>query len=138
MNVSSTRKVSSSSSPIKRTERHYAPGAEGHPFVEVVDTTNNVLVRDESDEYKRQQPPFERQDNEEKQGSISSGAIEALSASGVYETEEPSPNYQNRQVNVYDNNQAIVEDENDNAADNPYLKHLYEKNKILEEVDEFV
>lgn len=51
MNVSSTRKVSSSSSPIKRTERHYAPGAEGHPFVEVVDTTNNVLVRDESDEY---------------------------------------------------------------------------------------
>ena len=49
MNVSSTRKVSSSSSPIKRTERHYAPGAEGHPFVEVVDTTNNVLVRDESD-----------------------------------------------------------------------------------------
>ena len=142
MNVSSTRKVSSSSSPIKRTERHYAPGAEGHPFVEVVDTTNNVLVRDESDEYK---PPFERQDNEEKQGSISSGkayvssgAIEALSASGVYETEEPSPNYQNRQVNVYDNNQAIVEDENDNAADNPYLKHLYEKNKILEEVDEFV
>lgn len=101
--------------------------------------------RDESDEYKRQQPPFARQDNEEKQGSISSGkayvssgAIEALSASGVYETEEPSPNYQNRQVNVYDNNQAIVEDENDNAADNPYLKHLYEKNKILEEVDEFV
>ena len=145
MNVSSTRKVSSSSSPIKRTERHYAPGAEGHPFVEVMDTTNNVLVRDESDEYKRQQPPFARQDNEEKQGSISSGkayvssgAIEALSASGVYETEEPSPNYQNRQVNVYDNNQAIVEDENDNAADNPYLKHLYEKNKILEEVDEFV
>ena len=144
MNVSSTRKVSSSSSPIKRTERHYAPGAEGHPFVEVVDTTNNALVRDESDEYKRQQPPFERQDDE-KQGSISSGkayvssgAIEALSASGVYETEEPSPNYQNRQVNVYDNNQAIVEDENDNAADNPYLKHLYEKNKILEEVDEFV
>ena len=44
MNVSSTRKVSSSSSPIKRTERHYAPGAEGHPFVEVVDTTNNVLM----------------------------------------------------------------------------------------------
>ena len=142
MNVASTRKVSSSSSPIKRTERHYAPGAEGHPFVEVVDTTNNVLVRDESDEYKRQQPPFERQNNEEKQGSISSGkayvSSGAIEASGVYETEEPSPNYQNRQVNVYDNNQAIVEDENDNAADNPYLKHLYEKNKILEEVDEFV
>ena len=48
MNVSSTRKVSSSSSPIKRTERHYAPGAEGHPFVENIDTRNNVLVRDES------------------------------------------------------------------------------------------
>ncbi len=69
---------------------------------------------------------------------ITTALLEALSASGVYETEEPSPNYQNRQVNVYDNNQAIVEDENDNAADNPYLKHLYEKNKILEEVDEFV
>ena len=83
MNVSSTRKVSSSSSPIKRTERYYAPGAEGHPFVEVVDTTNNVLVRDESDEYKRQQPPFARQDNEEKQGSISSG--KAYVSSGAIE-----------------------------------------------------
>lgn len=145
MNISSTRKVSSSSSPVKRTERNYAVGAEGHPFVETIDTRNNVLVRDESEEQGKKNSAFEQQDKEEKQNGISSSqafvsasAIEALSASGVYDNDEQSQNYRNRQVNVYDNNQSMVRDERDYSADNPYLKHLYEKNKILEDVDEFV
>ncbi len=145
MNVSSTRKVSSSSSPIKRTERHYAPGAEGHPFVENIDTRNNVLVRDESEEQNKKNSAFEQKEKEDKQSGISSSqayvsasAIEALSASGVYDESEPTQNYRNKQVNVYDNNQAMVKDERDYSADNPYLKHLYEKNKILKDVDEFV
>ncbi len=145
MNVSSTRKVSSSSSPIKRTERHYAPGAEGHPFVENIDTRNNVLVRDETEEQNKKDSAFEQKEKEPKQNGISSSqafvsasAIEALSASGVYDDAAQSPNYRNHQVNVYDNNQAMMQDERDSSADNPYLKHLYEKNKILEDVDEFV
>lgn len=146
MSISSTSKVSSSSSPIKRTERSYGAGAEGNPFVEVIDTTNNVLVRDEERQNRQQQSAYEHQEPEERKSAISSSgqayvsasAIEALSASGVYETSETSPDYQNRQINVYDNNQSIVEIEDDDSADNPYLKHLYERNKILEEVDEFV
>ena len=145
MNVSSTRKVSSSSSPIKRTERHYVLGAEGHPFVENIDTRNNVLVRDETEEQNKKDSAFEQKEKEPKQNGISSSqafvsasAIEALSASGVYDDTSQSPNYRNHQVNVYDNNQAMMQDERDSSADNPYLKHLYEKNKILEDVDEFV
>lgn len=146
MSISSTSKVSSSSSPAKRTERSYGAGSEGNPFVEIIDTTNNVLVRDEERENRQQQSAFESREQEEKKANISSSgrtyvsasAIEALSASGVYDNSEASPDYQNRHVNVYDNNQAIVEEDDDGNADNPYLKHLYERNKILEEVDEFV
>lgn len=145
MNISSTRKVSSSSSPIKRTERHYAQGAEGHPFVENIDTRNNVLVRDGTEEQNKKNSAFEQKEKKDKQADISSSqafvsasAIEALSASGVYDEAEPTQNYRNKQVNVYDNNQAMVKDERDYSADNPYLKHLYEKNKILEDVDEFI
>ena len=69
---------------------------------------------------------------------MSASAIEALSASGVYDEAQQPQNYRNKQVNVYDNNQAMVKDERDYSADNPYLKHLYEKNQILEDVDEFV
>ena len=54
MSVSATSKVSSSSSPLKRTERRYGTGAEGNPLVENIDTTNNVLVRDESGEDRQQ------------------------------------------------------------------------------------
>ncbi len=145
MSVSATSKVSSSSSPLKRTERRYGTGAEGNPFVENIDTTNNVLVRDESGEDRQQKSAYDNQEKETKRDSISasptfvsSAAIEALSASGVYEISDEAVDSAHHKVNVYDNNKAIIGDDNDNAADNPYLKHLYEKNKILEEVDEFV
>lgn len=145
MNISSTRKVSSSSSPIKRTERNYSAGAEGHPFVENIDTRNNVLVKDETEQQGKKNSTFGSQEKEEKQAGISSSqafvsasAIEALSASGVYDDIDTSPNSRNRQVNVYDNNQSMMKDERDYSADNPYLKHLYEKNKILEDIDELI
>lgn len=145
MNISSTRKVSSSFSPVKRTERNYSVGAEGHPFVENIDTRNNVLVKDEAEEQNKHNSEFDRKDKEEKQTNISSSqafvsasAIEALSASGVYDDIETSPNSRNRQVNVYDSNQSMMKDDRDYSVDNPYIKHLYEKNKILEDIDEFI
>jgi len=146
MSVSSTSKVSGSSSPLKRTERHYGVGTEGNPFVETIDTTNNVLIRDDAGENRQQQSAYEREDKEEKpngisasQTYVSSGALEALSASGVYDIPETPINTQHHKVNVYDNNQAIIGDDNDNTVDNPYhLKHLYEKNEILEEIDELI
>ena len=148
MNISSTRKVSSSSSPLKRTGRNYAIGAEGHPFVENIDTRNNVLVKDEADKQNKKNSDFAEQKKEEKNTGISSSqayvsalALEVLGASDIYnenDTIERTQSYQNKQVNVYDNNQSMVQDERDSSADNPYLKHLYEKNKILEDIDELV
>lgn len=145
--ISSTRKVSSSpsSSSPRRTERNYGAGSEGHPFVEVIDTTNNVLVRDDSTEnHQQQESPFEEKPQEARRQAIGGtstfipSAIEALTASGVYEQPAENETAKNRKVNVYDNNQSMVKEDEDNSYDNPYLKHLYEKNEIIEEVDEFV
>lgn len=146
--ISSTRKVSSSpsSSPARRTERKYGAGSEGHPFVEVIDTTNNVLVREDSTEdHKQQQNPFEQDKSDSKQAAPGNkpttyipGAIAALAASGVYEQQAETAKTQNHKVNVYDNNQSMLQEDEDNSYDNPYLKHLYEKNEVIEEVDEFV
>ncbi len=145
--ISSTRKVSSSPSSAtpRRTERNYGTGSEGHPFVEVIDTTNNVLVRDDSTENHQQQAsPFEDKPKEGNRQSIGGtstfipSAIEALTASGVYEQQAENETTKNRKVNVYDNNQSMVKEDENSSYDNPYLKHFYEKNEIIEEVDEFV
>ena len=107
MSVSSTSRVSSSSSPVKRTERHYGVGAEGNSFVEVIDTTNNVLVRDDNDNQHSQQQNYKHPQQEDSkntiasdQAHVSSGAIEALSASGVYDTQEEDGRHRHRQVNI--------------------------------------
>lgn len=147
MSVASTSKVSSSSSPLKRTERRYGASAEGNAFVENIDTTNNVLVRDDSENDSQQKPAYDNPQQEEKKNTfsasptyMSSSAIEALSASGVYDATDTdtAANSSLQKVNIYDNNKAIIGDDNDNSVDNPYIKHLYENNTILEEVDELV
>ena len=41
-------------------------------------------------------------------------------------------------VGVYDNNQAIIKDEELDRTGHSYLKHFYEKNEPVAEVDEFI
>lgn len=62
--------------------------------------------------------------------------IEALAASGVYEETAVSDN--SHKVGVYDNNQAIIKDEELDRTGHSYLKHFYEKNEPVAEVDEFI
>ena len=62
-------------------------------------------------------------------------AIEALSASGVYDDEQ---DHHSNKVNVYGNNQSIIKDDEIERTGHNYLKHFYETNKVLEEVDELV
>ena len=148
MSISSTRKVSSStggvrSTSLKRAEHNYSSGSDGESFVEVIDASNNVSVRDdERDTKDKRKQAFEKPERDSEKSKISNAptyipsAIEALSASGVYDEVEENTNIS--RVNVYGNNQTIIKDEEVERTGHSYLKHFYEKNELLEEVDELV
>lgn len=66
-------------------------------------------------------------------------ALEALAASGVYDdVPDEAPNSGSRKIGVYDNNQSIIRDPGSEQLSHSYLKHFYERNEIIEEVDELV
>ena len=147
MSISSTRKVSGSHSSPARSE-YTRRGGEGESFVEVVDTTNNVWINDDAGEqhHNQQETTFKQKKENKSQKNISStgrtyipNAIEALTASGVYDDEhaEKRPNGNNK-IGIYDNNQSIITEEKNEQYAHRYLKHFYERNEIIQEVDELV
>lgn len=146
MSITSTRKVSGSPSPTRRTERSYALGGQGESFVENIDTTNNVSINDDSkNRHNESEQSFNSKDEKEEKTDISTAptyiasAIEALAASGVYEQVENMPQTNaSHKIGVYDNNQSILKEERDERSGHPYLKHFYEKNEVVEEIDELV
>lgn len=144
MSITATRKVSSTTASSKRPER-YVAGVEGHPFVEMIDTTNNVSIKDEArDENESRKQAFETPEKSDNKNDISSNsnyipsAIEALSASGVYENAESVPAQNSGKIGVYGNNQSIIKEDKKEREGHSYLKHFYEKNELVEEVDELV
>lgn len=144
MSITATRKVSSTTASTKRSER-YVAGVEGHPFVEMIDTTNNVSIRDEGrEENESRKQAFDAPEKPDNKNDVSSNsgyipsAIEALSASGVYENTESAPTQNSGKIGVYDNNQSIIKEDKKEREGHSYLKHFYEKNELVEEVDELV
>lgn len=146
MSITSTRKVSGSPSPTRRTERSYALGGQGESFVENIDTTNNVSINDDSkNRHNESEQSFNSREKEEEKAEISvsptyiASAIEALAASGVYDSVSvPPQSSASHKIGVYDNNQSIIKERQDDRNGHPYLKHFYEKNEIVEEIDELV
>ena len=141
MSIASTRTVSSSTS-ASRTERSYAAGNRKSQFVENIDTNNNVLVRDEPDNQSSHKNFSKDQDNNQNKKDITpstayvNNSIEALAVSGVFDNEDTTP--ANKNVNVYNNNQSIIRDEELERTGRNYLKHFYEKNEHLIDVDELI
>lgn len=144
MSIAPTRRVGSSTS-APRADKSYAAARLNSQFVEMIDTNNNVLVRDENNE-RHPQEPFAKEKNDaapQKQFSADTpyvaSSIEALAVSGVFDEETPeSDNASNHKVGVYDNNQSIIRDEELERTGRSYLKHFYEKNEHIADVDEFV
>lgn len=143
MSISSTRKVSSSTSAPSKSEYAYNRGGQGEHFVEVIDTANSISVNnkpfDEQQSKQRQSKP----DDTPKQNDQLSGkrtyipnALEALAASGVYDDAAESRIGQN--LGVYNSNQSIIHNQEEDKLHHGYLKHFYERNEIIEEVDELV
>ena len=146
MSVTSTRKVSGSPSSPARPD--YRRGGEGESFVEVVDTTNNVWVNNNAagEQREQQSSSFRKKEDKKSQKEVSAtgrtyipNAIEALTASGVYdEAENNAKNREHHKIGVYNNNQSIIKENDDEQISHQYLKHFYERNEIIEEVDELV
>lgn len=142
MSVTSTRRVSGSTVSSHNVQKYY--GDSNESFVEHIDTTNNVAVRDEKEhDTERRHQSFSEKSEEQEQKNISTSptyvtsAIEALAASGVYDIPVETPKNTNS-VGVYDNNQAIVRDEEVDSKGRSYLKHFYEKNELLQEVNKLI
>ena len=143
MSVSATRRVgTSTSSP--RAERGYSANGQNSQFVEYIDTQNNVLVRDETNEHHRENNEYQRQNkkDEQQQEFSSSNAyvhnsVSAIAASGVLET-EAEYGHTSRNIGVYDTNQSIIRDEELERTGRNYLKHFYEKNEHLMDIDKLI
>ena len=140
MSIAPTRRVGSSTT-APRADKSFAAARQSSQFVEMIDTNNNVLVRDENTPQQNPQSYDQEKKQKEPEKAISADApyvassIEALAVSGVFE-EENTP--ANNKVGVYDNNQSIIRDEELERTGRSYLKHFYEKNEHFIDVDEFV
>ena len=113
--------------------------------MENIDTRNNVLVRDDTEGHSRQNnspPEKDQSDNPDKKFAATvpyvTNSIEALAVSGVFEEEPREIPQASHKIGVYDNNQAIIKDEELDRTGRNYLKHFYEKNEHLIEVDELI
>ena len=147
MSITSTRKVSGSQGSPTRPE-YTRRGGEGESFVENVDTNNNVWVNNNADNERehQQNSNFRKKEKKDNKKEISStgktyipNAIEALTASGVYDDASSSPHIEGRnKIGVYHSNQSIVTEEKKEQYSHQYLKHFYERNEIIEEIDELV
>ncbi|MBE6452535.1 MAG: hypothetical protein E7012_03485 [Alphaproteobacteria bacterium] len=141
MSISATRKVGSSSSP--RTERGYSANGKNTQFVEHIDTQNNVLIKDDSGNHSSHDNYYHQEDKENSKTEISPTSayvhnnINALAASGALENIEDNTHSVHK-VGVYDNNQSIIRDEELERTGRNYLKHFYEKNEHLIDVDKLI
>ncbi len=108
--ISSAKSVTSTNAVGHRVNRPTAEG-NGGAFVDMIDTGNNIFVKDElSDQSSRKQQEYQKENEQENHivsdTSYVNNALEALVASGVFE-EENSSHHTEQKVNVYGNNQKI-------------------------------
>jgi len=137
MSVTQSRRISSSSAVVEKkyTARH------GESFVETIDTTNNVSVRSDTNPDPQfggnfPRPPKKEQPQIKADAPVVSNTIAALSASGIFD--EASPAEQSSNIDIYNRNQSTIKDEELERTGHNYLKHFYEKNQPVEEIDKFI
>lgn len=139
MSISSTRKISSSVSNTSRIDRRSFLANNHSQFVENIDTTNNVLVRDESNGEGRNREQQQKKDEQPTNYNSSNpniiNGIEAI-ASSISPDDQGYNQF--HKIDVYSNNQSIVRDEEVEHTGRNYLKHFYEKNEHMVDIDELV
>ena len=139
MSISSTRKISSSVSNTSRIDRRSFLANNHSQFVENIDTTNNVLVRDESngEGRNREQQP-QKDEHPTNYNSSNPNIINGIEAIASSISPDDQGYNQFHKIDVYSNNQSIVRDEEVEHTGRNYLKHFYEKNEHMVDIDELV
>lgn len=140
MSISSTRRIGSATSSTSKVDRRSFEPNNHSQFVENIDTNNNVLIKDDTNDERenRRQPPARQPVTDFNSASPDiSNSIEAMALSGMFEDTPTSPP-NNSKVGVYNTNQSIIKDEEIERTGRSYLKHFYEKNEYITDVDEFV
>ena len=146
MSITSTRRVSASTSYSSSTPRSYETAQGGQSFVETIDTTNNVLIKDEQQSGHKEY--FNRSETSENESFDANEAVSAPVSQGLSSSIQKAPlldndenvediSYQNKNVGIYGTNQQISNYQEDHV-NNPYFKHFYENNEVIEDIDEFV
>ena len=139
MSISSTRKISSSTSGTSRIDRRSFLANNHSQFVENIDTSNNVLVKDDNNgENNRQERQSSNKENTTNYNSSSPNIINGIEAVASSITPDDQGQQQFNKINIYSNNQSIVYDEEVEHTGRNYLKHFYEKNEHMIDVDELV
>ena len=144
MSIGSTKKIESAVSAPTKARPSLPSSTAGRQFVEDIDTTNNVLVRDESDQqggsYFGHQSTHNRLPNFKSAEADISTSIEALALTGALEndTEKNNNDVTHRKVNIYNSNQSMIKDEEVERTGRNYLKRFYEENKPIIDIDELV
>ena len=140
MSVTSTRRVSGTyRSTVSST---YAATQGQRSFVEDIDTTNNVLIAEDSESQHYKQ--FEKsQENEaedilEKEDVLDNHLNTSQNLSPLLDNDEEVVSVaSDKNIGIYGNNQEMSVQRQE-KIDNPYIKHLYESNELIEDIDEFV
>ena len=140
MSISSTRRISSNSSTSTRVNKNYFATDNYSQHVENIDTSNNVLVKDENNhERNNREKPSKQNDDQAINYKLSTpdiiNSVEVI-AGTISPEEQNNSYYQNNNVNIYTNNQSIVHDKDVELTGRSYLKHFYEKNEHIVDVDE--
>ena len=143
MSVTSTRRVSTSLSYSSSVRGGYEAAQGSQSFVENIDTSNNVSVQNENEAGGRKFYQRSSDENETEQfqaetsAPIDNGLKTTRSYAPLLDNDEDVAVVQNKSVGVYGENQEKSAQSPD-RRDNPYVKHLYEHNEIVDEVDEFI
>ena len=142
MSVTSTRRVSTSyGSSVQGT---YDSGRNRQSFVENIDTTNNVSVQDEAgggnyQYYARDEEKNTFNENVDNAKSVASNHINTTTAVApiLDNVEDENTISRDKSVGIYGTNQEISQPSSE-RVDNPYLKHFYENNEVIDDIDEFI
>ncbi|MBQ8464851.1 MAG: hypothetical protein IJ545_02450 [Alphaproteobacteria bacterium] len=142
MSVSSTRRVSSSLSYNSSVKGGYEAAQGSQSFIENIDTSNNVSVQNENGAqgrkfYQRQQDDNQSEEFQPENEAVDNGINLSHQCSPLFDNDSDTTIVQSKNVGIYEDNQE-KSNQTPERRENPYVKHLYEHNENIEEVDEFI
>ena len=98
------------------------------------------MVKDENNENsRRQHQQNKKQEQTTNYKTATPDIINGIEAiASTIDVDEQNNNHQMRKIDVYSNNQSIIHDQDVEHTGRSYLKHFYEKNEHMQDIDTLV